>query len=62
MRRRPLVGALALAAFLAAVFAISFLGSAVPGARTPSGLELTIQLAIIAAAILLIAGAIRRRG
>ena len=62
MRRRPLVGALAFAAFLAAVLAISFIGSAAPGARTPSGLELTIQLVIVAAAILLIASAIRRRG
>jgi hypothetical protein len=62
MRRRPLVGVLAFVALLAAVLAVSFVGSAAPGARTPTGLELAIQLVIVAAAIVLIASAIRRRG
>jgi len=62
MRRRPLVGALAFGAFLAAVLAVSFVASAGPGARTPTGLELAIQLVIVAAAVVLIASAIRRRG
>lgn len=61
MRRRPLMIALAFAAFLAAVLVVSLLGSA-PGGHRPGGLELAIQLVVVAVAIVLIAGAVRRRG
>ena len=62
MRRRPqLALAIAFGAFLAAVLAVSFLGS-VQGDRTPGGVELVIQLVIVGIAIALIAGAVRRRG
>lgn len=62
MRRRPLLGAVALAALIiAGVLVAAIMGSPAPGGHQPGVLEWTIQLVIMACALLLIAGQVRRR-
>lgn len=60
MRPRPLLGAVAFAALVIGVLVAAIIGSAPPGHR-PGVVEWGIQLVIIAAAIALLAGKVRRR-
>ena len=60
MRGRPLLVAVVFAAFVVGVLVASIIGSA-PGGHRPGTLEWTIQLVILAGAVLLIAGRVRRK-
>ncbi|HEY1456529.1 MAG TPA: hypothetical protein VGG31_08515 [Candidatus Dormibacteraeota bacterium] len=61
MPRRPLLAAIAFAGLVVGVLVASVIGSA-PGGHRPGALEWVIQVAIILAAIVLVAGRVRGKG